>query len=33
MILLETEALTRAYGGIIAVNKVDFTVEGGLITV
>ena len=32
MILLETEALTRAYGGVIAVNKVDFTVEGGLIT-
>ncbi|MGB4408460.1 MAG: ABC transporter ATP-binding protein [Sphaerochaeta sp.] len=32
MILLETEALTRAYGGVVAVNKVDFTVESGLIT-
>ncbi len=32
MILLETEALTRAYGGVVAVNKVDFTVEAGLIT-
>jgi len=32
MTLLETEALTRAYGGVIAVNKVDFTVESGLIT-
>lgn len=32
MILLETEALTRAYGGVIAVNKVDFQVESGLIT-
>ncbi|NBK20676.1 MAG: ABC transporter ATP-binding protein [Spirochaetia bacterium] len=32
MILLETEALTRAYGGVVAVNKVNFTVEAGLIT-
>ncbi|MDK2859872.1 ABC transporter ATP-binding protein [Sphaerochaeta halotolerans] len=32
MILLETEALTRAYGGVVAVNKVDFEVESGLIT-
>jgi len=32
MILLETEALTRAYGGVVAVNKVDFSVEQGLIT-
>jgi branched-chain amino acid transport system ATP-binding protein len=32
MILLETEALTRAYGGVVAVNKVDFSVEAGLIT-
>lgn len=32
MILLETEALTRAYGGVVAVNKVNFSVEAGLIT-
>ena len=32
MTILETEALTRAYGGVVAVNKVDFTVEAGLIT-
>ena len=32
MTILETEKLTRAYGGVIAVNKVDFQVEGGLIT-
>jgi len=32
MIILETEALTRAYGGVVAVNKVDFSVESGLIT-
>ncbi|MDD3902566.1 MAG: ABC transporter ATP-binding protein [Sphaerochaeta sp.] len=32
MILLETEALTRAYGGVVAVSKVDFQVEAGLIT-
>ncbi len=32
MILLETEALTRAYGGVVAINKVDFEVESGLIT-
>lgn len=32
MTLLETEALTRAYGGVVAVNKVNFSVESGLIT-
>ncbi|MDD4083028.1 MAG: ABC transporter ATP-binding protein [Sphaerochaetaceae bacterium] len=32
MTLLETEKLTRAYGGVIAVNEVDFKVEEGLIT-
>ncbi len=32
MTLLETEVLTRAYGGVVAVNKVDFSVEAGLIT-
>ncbi|NLZ76864.1 MAG: ABC transporter ATP-binding protein [Spirochaetales bacterium] len=32
MTILETERLTRAYGGVIAVNKVDFQVEEGLIT-
>ena len=32
MTILETERLTRAYGGVIAVNNVDFQVEGGLIT-
>lgn len=32
MILLETHDLTRAYGGVVAVNKVDFSVESGLIT-
>jgi branched-chain amino acid transport system ATP-binding protein len=32
MTLLETEALTREYGGVIAVSKVDFQVESGLIT-
>jgi len=32
MTLLETEKLTRAYGGVVAVNKVDFDVEEGLIT-
>jgi branched-chain amino acid transport system ATP-binding protein len=32
MILLETERLTRAYGGVVAVNKVSFSVEEGLIT-
>ena len=32
MIILETEALTRAYGGVVAVNKVNFSVESGLIT-
>ncbi|MCR5761689.1 MAG: ABC transporter ATP-binding protein [Sphaerochaetaceae bacterium] len=32
MILLETNDLTRAYGGVVAVNRVDFSVEAGLIT-
>ncbi len=32
MTLLETEGLTRAYGGVVAVNKVNFSVEAGLIT-
>ncbi len=32
MTLLETEKLTRAYGGVVAVNKVSFAVEEGLIT-
>lgn len=32
MILLETEKLTRAFGGVIAVDKVDFQVQEGLIT-
>ncbi len=32
MILLETEGLTRAYGGVVAIDKVDFEVESGLIT-
>ncbi len=32
MILLETQHLTRAYGGVVAVNNVDFVVEKGLIT-
>lgn len=32
MILLETNDLTRAYGGVVAVNRVDFSVESGLIT-
>jgi branched-chain amino acid transport system ATP-binding protein len=32
MTILETEALTRAYGGVVAVNKVNFSVESGLIT-
>jgi len=32
MILLETQALTREYGGVIAVNGVDFVVEQGLIS-
>lgn len=30
--LLETERLTRAFGGVIAVNEVDFHVQEGLIT-
>lgn len=32
MRLLETNQLTRAFGGVVAVNKVDFFVEKGLIT-
>lgn len=32
MSMLETKALTREFGGIIAVNKVDFTVEKNMIT-
>ncbi|AEV30480.1 ABC-type branched-chain amino acid transport systems, ATPase component [Sphaerochaeta pleomorpha str. Grapes] len=32
MTILETEGLTREYGGVIAVSKVDFQVESGLIT-
>ncbi|MFA7168076.1 MAG: ATP-binding cassette domain-containing protein, partial [Sphaerochaetaceae bacterium] len=32
MILLNTEGLTREFGGILAVNNVDFVVEQGLIT-
>ncbi|MCR4675917.1 MAG: ABC transporter ATP-binding protein [Sphaerochaetaceae bacterium] len=30
--LLETKSLTRAFGGVVAVNSVDFNVEKGLIT-
>lgn len=30
--LLETEKLTRAYGGVVAVNEVDFHAQAGLIT-
>lgn len=32
MRLLETEGLTRRYGGVLAVSGVDFSVEQGLIT-
>ncbi len=32
MTILETEALTRAYGGVVAVDKVNFSVEAGLIS-
>lgn len=32
MNLLETDTLTRAYGGVLAVNEVSFTAEEGLIT-
>lgn len=32
MTLLETQKLTRAYGGVVAVSEVDFEVEQGLIT-
>ena len=30
--LLETEKLSRVYGGVVAVNEVDFQVQEGLIT-
>lgn len=30
--LLETEKLSRVYGGVVAVNEVDFCVQEGLIT-
>ena len=32
MRILETEHLTREFGGVIAVNDVDFHVEKGLVT-
>lgn len=32
MRLLETEKLTKAFGGVVAVNQVDFYAEKGLIT-
>lgn len=32
MILLETQKLTREYGGVVAVSEVDFKVEKGMIT-
>lgn len=32
MSLLETKGLTREFGGIVAVNRVDFTVEKNMIT-
>ncbi|PKL10405.1 MAG: ABC transporter ATP-binding protein, partial [Spirochaetae bacterium HGW-Spirochaetae-8] len=32
MILLETKALTRTYGGVVAVSKVSFQAQEGLIT-
>ena len=32
MSMLETQALTREFGGVIAVNKVDFVVEKNMIT-
>jgi branched-chain amino acid transport system ATP-binding protein len=32
MVLLETKNLTRAYGGVVAVNEVSFQVQQGLIT-
>jgi len=31
MTILETQALTREFGGVIAVNEVDFKVEGGMV--
>ncbi len=32
MKLLQTEKITRAYGGVMAVNEVDFSAQEGLIT-
>lgn len=32
MTLLETKKLTRAFGGVVAVNNVDFVCESGMIT-
>ncbi len=32
MSMLETKSLTREFGGVIAVNRVDFTVEKNMIT-
>ncbi len=32
MNLLQTDKLTRAYGGVLAVNEVDFSAQEGLIT-
>lgn len=32
MHLLQTDKLTRAYGGVLAVNEVDFSAQEGLIT-
>ena len=32
MTLLETKKLTRAFGGVVAVNNVDFAAESGMIT-
>lgn len=32
MTLLETKKLTRAFGGVVAVQNVDFTCESGMIT-
>ncbi|NCB01223.1 MAG: ATP-binding cassette domain-containing protein, partial [Spirochaetia bacterium] len=32
MVMLETKKLTRAYGGVVAVSEVDFSVKEGLIT-
>lgn len=32
MLMLETKSLTRTFGGVVAVNKVDFRVEENIIT-